>query len=217
MQMNQYTFLDMKRLMESPEESDGQRPTAIIFNSGAWDFNSVYILHEENLNSYPYINSSSKCLNNYFYNVSALRTSPVTLSYMKELSNIAKTNNVRLIYRNNHFNNRFGAFCADKNLERFLRRNTIWEIFDSRNMSHDHWKDQTFDGFHFDRSKVYTEKDHLNAFSSKSWRQFPNKVVQHEHMGELEITLAQSLLSFLVLEPLLKSPFRGRVLEFLQS
>ena len=39
---------------------------------------------------------------------------------MWELGELARQHDVRLIYRNNHFNFRFGAHCADDRIEKAL-------------------------------------------------------------------------------------------------
>ena len=60
---------------------------------------------------------------------------------MNWLGNVSAQNGNRLIYRNNHYNRRFGALCADKIFEENLRNKTKnWEILDSRNMSYDVWR-----------------------------------------------------------------------------
>jgi hypothetical protein len=52
---------------------------------------------------------------------------------MNWLGNVSAQNGNRVIYRNNHYNRRFGALCADKIFEENLRNKTKnWEILDSR-------------------------------------------------------------------------------------
>ena len=66
--------------------------------------------------------------------MSQSRSSVFVNNTMSWLGSEAKKNGVRVIYRNNHYNIRFGAHCADDRLEEMLK-GTPWEILDSRRIS----------------------------------------------------------------------------------
>ena len=107
---------------------------------------------------------------------------------MTSLSKFGNESKVRLIYRNNQYNSRFGALCADEEFERLLQ-NTQWEIWDNRAISKDVWQNQSYDGFHFDWPVMtYTVEDHAkyNAIHQAKFSQAP---------GMLAMQLAHSLLN----------------------
>lgn len=100
------------------------------------------------------------------------------------MNKLAREFDVRLIYRTNHYNTRFGVLCADKQFETLLT-GSIYEIWDNKRISRNIWKTQTYDGFHFDRTYIHSIEQHIEKLSY--WvGDFP---------GQLEIQLAQSLLN----------------------
>lgn len=115
------------------------RPYAIVFNTGAWDFYEISKRSKLNQTAPAYCHTEEQ------EKVSALRSSNFvnkTVWYLSELSGQYK---VRLIYRNNHWNNRFGVYCADEKFEKLLT-GTKWELWDNARMSEGIWVNQTFDG-----------------------------------------------------------------------
>ena len=51
---------------------------------------------------------------------------------------LAEKYHTRIIYRNNHFNRRFGTICADAEFESMIYGSN-WEIWNNREMSRDSW------------------------------------------------------------------------------
>ena len=128
-------------------------------------------------------------MNNASIDVSKLRASQFVNDTILELNVHAKANGVRMIYRNNHYNARFGTICADEKFQNLLN-GTDWEVWDNRRMSKESWVEQTYDGFHFDRTLQFSPQDHVNYRGfclGKGW----------EAPGQLEMQLAQSLLNTL--------------------
>lgn len=156
------------------------KPDVLIFNTGAWDFDKIARKH---------MNETADiiCDSDEMLKVSHYRSSDHIKDILKELRTYATESGVRVIYRNNHYNNRFGALCADLNFEKIVKEMN-WEIWDNRRISRDVWRNQTYDGFHFDRHKVHTLEHHLQIL------QF-NRERGVDIAGQLEIQLAQSLLN----------------------
>ncbi len=162
-----------------------QRPNAIVFSTGAWDFYNLCKKHRNDPSFIPPVNGS--CHNDDMRQISRSRSDNWTNQTMHYLSNLANQSNVRLIYRNNHYNNRYGALCADEELETLLKTSQ-WEIWDNRIMSKSVWRNQSYDGFHFDWPVMtYTVEDHskYNAVHAAKFMQKP---------GMLAVQLAHSLL-----------------------
>jgi len=141
-----HLYFQAKQLMTVRSEQD--RLYAVVIATGAWDFHDPMHAHLGQLGlrdfEYPYTNATAECLNDQYDAVRKERTNVyVTNFFIPELSKLAKANNVRLMYRNNHYNSRFGVKCADEEFEQALRfPGSAWEIIDSRNQSQEHWRDQ---------------------------------------------------------------------------
>ena len=162
-----------------------EKPYAVVYNTGAWDFDAYS--RKRNVSD-PVSMMNHGCDSSEALAISQKRYAKDVMDAMISLSDMAKTVNTRIIYRNSHFNSRYRAFCADEVFEEKLRATgSLWEIWDNRNISHDVWQHQTWDGFHFDRHKIYSEvhhKQYMNSFIDMS-KPLP---------GCMEMQLAQSLL-----------------------
>lgn len=73
------------------------------------------------------------------------------------------------------------AHCADDRVEKMLVKSG-WDVWDNRNISKDVWRNQTYDGFHFDRTDLHTVADHVQGRK------------ESRAAGMMEMTLTQSLL-----------------------
>ena len=161
------------------EGNIGKKPYALVLNTGAWDFDHVARKHMNEI-------AGAECDQQESKKVSLDRISPNVVANFKEYGGLAKSLGVRAIYRNNHYNSRFGALCADIRLERAIQ-NTSWEIWDNRRISIDIWQNSTYDGFHFDRHNVHTPTHHAQIMAL-------DRELGKDVPGALEIQLAQSLL-----------------------
>jgi hypothetical protein len=176
----------IRRLLSS------SRPYALILNSGAWDFDGVARSGQHNPNI-------STCDTPDAVQISKNRASSTQLKYFHDLSMFSLTTKTRLIYRNSHYNKRYGVYCADELLEKNLlnQQQKIdysgypkWEIWNNREISKEVYDEQCWDGFHFDRHRINGYEhgiSHMDYFYTRGWT-LP---------GELEIQLAQSLLNAL--------------------
>jgi len=155
------------------------KPALFMFNTGAWDYDEIARAHSEPAAEY--------CDSNETEAVSVRRASQFVNTTLSWLGEAAKENKVRTIYRNNHYNKRFGVHCADDRLEEMLK-GSPWEILDSRRISKGCYEHQNWDGFHFDRWKVNWEETHLGTYN---WY----KSHSLEIPGQLEMQLTQSFLN----------------------
>ncbi len=129
-------------------EVETEKPRILVLNTGAWDYDDI--AREMNAR---FVNATDECLWANQTVISERRANAwVNSTIVHELADIGARHGVRLIYRNNHFNNRFGPTCADQRLEA-LMQGTHWEVWDNKRISANVWKSQTWDGFHFDRHK----------------------------------------------------------------
>lgn len=161
------------------ENAVKSKPYAVIVNTGAWDFDHLARQQRGK-------NHAETCNSTETEEISKERASNQVKKMMLEIGKAAEKDNVKVIYRNNHYNHRFGANCADDRVEEMLQ-GSAWKIWDNRRISKDVWEEQDYDGFHFDRHKVHTfvhHVMHMKFWKNKGW----------ELPGMLEITLAQSLL-----------------------
>jgi hypothetical protein len=149
-------------------------------NSSVWNF---YNKTESYSNDIVHENAE-ECLTKETVAIAANRANTFVNFTMWEMNKLAIDLDVRLIYRTNHYNSRFGVLCADKQFE-VLLINSIYEIWDNRRISKNVWKSQAPDGFHFDRTYIHSVQQHLEQFAH--W--------VGELPGQLEIQLAQSLLN----------------------
>jgi hypothetical protein len=104
---------------------------ALILNTGAWDFDHVSRAYKNNT-------AIDECGKQAMHEVSKLRTSSIINESMWRFSELAEKHHTRIIYRNNHFNRRFGTICADAEFESMIYGSN-WEIWNNREMSRDSW------------------------------------------------------------------------------
>lgn len=104
---------------------------ALILNTGAWDFDHISRAYKNNT-------AIDECGKKAMYEVSKLRTSSIINESMWRFSELAEKYHTRIIYRNNHFNRRFGTICADAEFESMIYGSN-WEIWNNREMSRDSW------------------------------------------------------------------------------
>lgn len=172
-------------------------PFAIVFNSGAWDFDAPARARK------TFKAPTEECENAEFEAARKERFSESALSVLKDFTAEAKNHpQTRLFYRNNHLNSRFGTLCADRDMEALLKSSEFrekWSIIDARNVSKAVWYEQDYDGFHFDRHRKHTYdelKGYMAFFKSKNWIA----------PGQLETTLSQVLLHHLLYDCFSLSP-----------
>ena len=185
-------------------------PTQIDFlvvSSGAWSFFTPTLQFDRHgaLSRFPYAKSVETCYNDMFETYSKKRTDPEALKVLQAISDLANEYGVRIIYKNNHYNCRFGALCADEVLELKLRevKDSRWEVWNTRPMSVQHWRDQTWDGLHFDRQPVHTLPEHYRAwFSSERGFKVHGNSIAFNNMAELEMQLTNTLLQRTILKPI---------------
>jgi len=103
------------------------KPDVLVFNTGAWDFDKIARTHMNET-------AAAICNSEETFKVSRYRSSDHILDMLKELSGYAKAAGVRVIYRNNHHNSRFGALCADANFEPLVKQ-VGWEVWDNRRVA----------------------------------------------------------------------------------
>jgi len=161
-------------------------PDFVIANTGVWDFDDVARKHRgEDAQDY--------CENEVMKEIARTRASPEVNKTLWDLSDIAKRQNVTLIYRNNHYNNRYGPHCADDLVEE-LMVGSAWEVWDNKRISQKVWKEQTWDGFHFERIYTNTIEQHKQLADTGTFYNIYGYWMTWHHAGALEIQLAQSLL-----------------------
>ena len=164
-----------------------KKPLILVLNTGCWDFD-VLARAAANHEFSPYCEGMDTA---YYYQneIENKRNQQWIFDVMNWLGNVSAQNGNRLIYRNNHFNRRFGALCADQKFEENLHNKTLnWEILDSRNISEHIWRYQCIDGFHFDRSHLHSREAH-----EKFYTEFKNK--GKEAHGMMEIQFGQAFLN----------------------
>lgn len=179
---NGFVMEQMKKIIND----ENNKPYAIIYNSGAWDFDKY--ARENELNNYKIDPYSQNCSDIRIKHIVHDRYSYDIINAMFEISKLAKEKHVRIIYRNSHYNIRYSAYCADYKLENLISIGPFaWEIWDNRNISKYIYEEQNFDGFHFDRHRVFTVKHHIhdeNYYITK----------EGHSRGTLEMQLTQSFL-----------------------
>lgn len=178
------SFAYIKSLFDSRtkaflQEIIQQHPYAVMFNTGAWDFDLDARIHRN-------FTATDECTTDSHKAISKKRWSPTMAQLYKDTGILAHELDVRVVYRTTHYNHRFGYQCADKRVLKWLH-NTHWEVWDNGPMSRDVWQTQSEDGFHFDRYGTHTESDHIKEREEAAQN---NK----ELPGMLEMQLAQSLL-----------------------
>jgi len=159
-------------------------PNVNVVNTGAWDFSDI----AREMNHRGVRQSGTQCMWPNQTDVSKRRTQPwVNSTIIHEYGRLARQKGVRMIYRGSHHNARFGVDCADKELTEMMTESGLWEVFDNSRMSEEVWRNQTWDGFHFDRDGAHSVLEHherVHKARSKGG----------ETPGQLEMQLSQSLL-----------------------
>jgi hypothetical protein len=168
------------------------RPTAVIFNTGAWDYLEIGKARFEKS-----VTSSEDCDTQTDTEIANLRANTAAVEDYTQVGRIGRDLGVPLIYRTNHHNTRFGANCADAQLLPIFQK-AHWEIWDNARISEEVWKTQCWDGFHFDRTNTHTVEQHKEHIAA-------SEVRHRESPGMLEMQLAHSLLFHL---------FRDTIQEF---
>lgn len=169
-----------------------KKPYMVVVNTGTWDFAYNSRAH---MNETAWTKGSEECSSKSDEAIVDLRTNNLTKFILTENSNFAEEFNVRIVYRNNHYNSRFGVMCADKKFETLLN-GTRWEIWDNRRISEKVWKSQNWDGLHFDRSEFHTVAEHLINIKERQEKGL-------EYLGQLEMQLSQSILNSIFYDSLL--------------
>lgn len=104
---------------------------ALILNTGAWDFDHISRAYKNNT-------AIDECGKQAMHEVSKLRTSSIINESMWRFSELSEKYHTRIIYRNNHFNRRFGTICADAEFESMIYGSN-WEIWNNREISRESW------------------------------------------------------------------------------
>lgn len=158
-----------------------RKPYAVVFNTGVFDFDGIARSH---MNDTLWDRGPEDCNSDATAAIAAQRADSFVNYTMWEMNKLAIEYDVRLLYRNNHHNARFGVLCADELFEALLI-GSIYEICDNRRISENIWQSQTYDGFHFDRTYMHDPLHHQEV-NNNSIGNIP---------GQLEIQLSQSLLN----------------------
>lgn len=118
------TFCYFMYLMDPPalikfRQVIAHRPYAIVYNSAAFDFQNYSVVnHRMNIQTDPFThNCSALGLGADLEPIVKMRVSPERVQTLLMLATEARAIGIRPIYRNNHFNSRFSAYCADERLE----------------------------------------------------------------------------------------------------
>jgi len=187
--------------------------SAIILNTGAWDFDAVSRRFEFP-GPYPFQRATSNCYNNDYEEIRKKRVSQEALSELRDVASKSMKKGAKFYYRTNHYNGRFGIHCADDDLidnitHAVSQGNNSGDslsyvgIWDNREISREHWRDQTADGFHFDRDWLHSRADHQHyltvapsAVGNPETQGLGATSSSHytRHIGELEQALVQSML-----------------------
>jgi hypothetical protein len=159
------------------------KPYAIILSTGAWDFD-----HIARARGNGSVITSEECTTEEEFKVSRERSDDFVNRTMWEIGLAGQKLGIKMIYRNNHHQARFGTVCADKQFEAMID-GSPWQIFDSRRVSKNIWKSQTYDGFHFDRHRIDTVEMHEYIYEVYKGKNYTRP-------GALEMQFSQSLLNF---------------------
>ena len=188
-----FNMIEQKNLW-TIEYQISQSPFAFILNTGAWDF---YHTNEERKSRG--VNATTECDCPEDFKVEAVRTGDQVKAMLMETGPLAKRLGVKAIYRSNHINRNFGAYCADRKLIDILHL-AEWNVWDNTRISQDVWREQTWDGFHFD-NKAHTEEEHRAAIVAARAMGLPSP-------GMMQMQFANSLLFFV---------FRDTIQEFISK
>lgn len=158
-----------------------EKPFAVVLNTGAWDFQPSILVQPTKT---PGVET---CVTQYENEVSARRAGDIMNATMRELGWMARDKGIDAIYRNNHYNQRFGTLCADEKLEAMLE-GTGWEVLDTRGISKDCYEESMTDGLHIDRKYTHTVEEHKRI---REEAELSGNILP----GQLEMALAQSFLN----------------------
>mmetsp|Transcript_25632 Transcript_25632/g.36765 ORF Transcript_25632/g.36765 Transcript_25632/m.36765 type:complete len:411 (+) Transcript_25632:40-1272(+) len=181
MYVTKFGYRHLDWLLESAIKN--LRPFALIFNTGAWDFDADARAH---LNS----TAPEDCDGPETLHIAQARVGEAPRRALCEAAEAARALRVRLLYRNSHVNKRYGALCADQRVEALLAacEPAGWEVLDNRALSREVWPQQCFDGFHFDRFQIHSEEQHKQHLAGYR--------ASRGHLpGQLEMQLGHSLLN----------------------
>ena len=92
------------------------KPFAIVFNTGIWDYDNIARAHRGK-------EAAEYCDSNSTQDIAEKRASPSVNKTMWEIGDLAKQLGVRVIYRNSHYNIRYGVHCADDLFEAMVMNN----------------------------------------------------------------------------------------------
>ena len=129
---------------------------ALILNTGAWDFDHVSRAYKNNT-------ALDECGKQAMHEVSKLRTSSIINESMWRFSELAAKYHTRIIYRNNHFNRRFGTICADAEFESMIYGSN-WEIWNNREISRDSWVEVCYNIDSFNDVKYHIVCVHIQTY-----------------------------------------------------
>jgi hypothetical protein len=154
---------------------------AVVVNTGAWDFHDAWS-HELKT---PGVET---CVTDTEKYVGPRRAAEEVRLRISDVVWYAKEYHVKLIYRNNYYNARFGTICADSDVEKMFNGTGYWEIFDSTRISKDVWESQEPDGLHVERRDIWTIAQHeeIRVAAELAGKPYP---------GMLEMQLTQSFLN----------------------
>lgn len=192
----------IKMVIDQAAADAATKIDTVVVGSGAWDFHMPEIRAAQKGLGHcikPYTNATNVCHDGFHTQHEKIRTNDDMVEFIHELSDVCRNHSIQLIYKNNHHNCRFGVNCADDKVHSMLVfPGSKWEVWDTRRVSKQHWRDQTWDGLHFDRQIAHSVKDHLHTWWESFFR-FHGAVVNFPHQAELEIQLAQSLLNRIIM------------------
>jgi len=175
------------------------RPYALVLNTGAWDFDGA--LRSDPRLKIPLKTAGTEECSSEGERASgrdraernvldALRGSELYANQTADAAAAAgkAVPRVQLIYRNNHYNQRFGVKCADQALEALLSGLGGWAVLDTRRVSEKIYASQMEDGLHIDRRFVHTVQEHRAQHQKSVQEQRPSP-------GMLQAQIVQNLLN----------------------
>ena len=186
--------MESEATTQTLEANIAKKPYAIILNTGAWSFWGFPIKPSPTGQRLP----GAECDSPIYQRGKNSRLQESSKAAYARAGQLGHDLRVKMIYRTNHYNVRYGVNCADGDLLPILTERK-WHIWDNTRVSKDVWAAQTYDGFHFDRTLIHTEAEHLQHIQQ----------AVHGHVelpGMLEMQFAQSLLHYL---------FRDTIQEFI--
>lgn len=179
------------------------RPYALVWGSGAWDFEN---LHEKYNHLKAQDNHSEYCVSQGSKEIAEQRASPFVNETMRFLGHLAEESSTKAVYKNMHVNLRYGARCSDDSVLEMLADppGSGWELFDSFNISITSFKNQLLDGFHIDRRFSATVEQHEQE--RQKWLH-----KNGQYPGQLEMQMAHNFLHQMFWEYI--KPFHQRAVS----